>query len=512
MNASKSAIVLITSILGSAVGALTAIVIGRWLGPSNYGVYSYCYGLAGVFSGLGDLGFHQVYLKRIAEHGEEARFTANFLGAKLVLVGMVAAGTCLGLLWAASHGQVRGALETQTVALILLGYVLTNLLVIPATVYFNGRREMAKSSLISLAQPLVMLAIVLLLLPRDPGPRTLALLSLSQPLGAALLIRFWLRRPILIRPRYDGDVFRDYIRYVAPVALSTIAAGAYLYIDRLLIKAFLPFADVGYFVVAQRFSVLLLLFSGSTMSILLAAMSRAHHEGRDDEVERIARRATKYLSLITVPAAVFSALYARTIISGTMGVAYLPAVPILQILMLRVILMTYNRATSFMLNAIEKLKVISALSLAWYALGVGLDFVLIPKMLAGHAMLGLGAAGVAAKDVIVDVLALILNNSLANFYIRARFYWRVLYHLMAGAAFWGTSSWVNRFVHHPMAQIVVGGAVGVATYCTVLAVLGELRGEELRTAWSAIDPRRARAYVIGELRVERPTQESLAQG
>jgi O-antigen/teichoic acid export membrane protein len=512
MNANKSVIVLITSILSSAIGAVTAIFIGRWLGPTNYGVYSYCYGLAGVFSGFGDLGFHQVYLKRIAEHGEEGRFTANFLGAKLVLVGMVVTGTWLGLLWAASHGQVHGALETQTVALILVGYVLTNLLVVPATVYFNGRREIAKTCLIGLAQPLVMLAMVLLLLPRDPGPRMLALLALSQPLGAALLIRFWLRRPVFIRPRFDGDVFRNYMRYVAPVALSSIVAGAYLYIDRLLIKAFLPYADVGYFVVAQRFSVLLLLFSSSTMSILLAAMSRAHHEGRDDEVGRIARRATKYLSLITVPAAVFSALYARTIISGTVGVAYLPAVLILQILMLRVVLMTYNRATSFMLNAIEKLKVISALSIGWYALGVGLDFVLIPKMLAGHAMLGLGAAGVAAKDVIVDILALILNNTLANVYIQARFYWRVLYHLMAGAVFWGTSSWVNRFVHPPVVQIVVGGGVGLAAYCAVLALLGELRGEELRSIWGAIDPRRAHAYVIGELRVERPIKEGLAKG
>jgi O-antigen/teichoic acid export membrane protein len=511
MNASKSNIVLITSILSSAVGAVTAIFIGRWLGPTNYGVYSYCFGLAGIFSGFGDLGFHQVYLKRIAEHEEEGRFTANFLGAKLVLVGMVVAGTWLALLWAASHGAVRGALEAQTVALVLLGYVLTNLLVVPATVYFNGRREMAKSSLIGLAPPLVMLAMVLLLLPRDPDPRMLALLALSQPLGAALVIRFWFRRPVFIRPRYDGDVFRDYMRYVAPVAFSSIVAGAYLYIDRLLIKAFLPYADVGYFVVAQRFSVLLLLFSTSTMSILLAAMSRSHHEGRDDEVVRIARRATKYLSLITVPAAVFSALYARTIISGTVGVAYLPAVLILQILMLRIIFMTYNRATSFMLNAIEKLKVISALSIGWYALGVGLDFVLIPKMLAGHVMLGLGVAGVAVKDVIVDVLALILNNTLANVYIEARFYWRVLYHLMAGAAFWGTSFSVNRFVHPPLVQLVIGGAVGFAAYCAVLAFLGELRGEELRVVWSTIDPRRARAYVIGELTVEKPTKEGLAR-
>ena len=56
MNARKSTIVLLAQILSSAIGALTAMFIGRWLGPSNYGVYSYCYGVVGMFSGLGDLG------------------------------------------------------------------------------------------------------------------------------------------------------------------------------------------------------------------------------------------------------------------------------------------------------------------------------------------------------------------------------------------------------------------------------------------------------------------------
>jgi O-antigen/teichoic acid export membrane protein len=505
MNANRSTIVLTAQILSAVVGAVTAIFIGRWLGPSNYGVYGYCYGLVGVFSGLGDLGFHQVYLKRIAEHEEEGRFTANFLGAKLVLVGMVVAGTLLALFWAASHGQVRGATEMQTAALILVGYVLTNLLVMPATTYYNGRREVVKSSLIGVVQPLLMLILVLLLLPLDPSPAMLALLALAQPLIAVLLIRFWLHRLVLIRPRFDRDILRNYLRYVGPVAVSSLAAGVYLYIDRVIIKAFLPYADLGYFVIAQRFSVLLLLFSGSTMSILLAAMSRAHHEGRPDEVERIARRATKYLSLIAVPAAVFSARYARIIISGTVGGAYLPAVLVLQILMLRVILMTYNRATASMLSAIEKLKVISVLSIGWYALGVCLDFVLIPRIFAGHAMLGLGIVGVAVKDVIVDLLALVLNNTLTHVYIQARFYWRVLYHLTAGATFWGTSSWIDRLVHPPLAQVLVGGAAGFAAYCAALALLGELRREELRAIWGAIDPRRARAYVMGELGVERTT-------
>lgn len=473
MNSRKSTIVLLAQILSSAIGAVTVIFIGRWLGPRNYGIYSYCYGVVGIFSGLGDLGFHQVYLKRIAEHEEEGRYTANFLGAKLVLVGMVIAGTLLALLWAAQHGHMLGVAETQTAVLILLGYVLTNLLILPATVYFDGRREIAKSSLVNVVQPLVMLVMVLLLLPRHPGPRMLALLALSQPISAALLIRFWLRRPVFIRPRYDGDVLRSYLRYVAPVALSSLTCGVYLYIDRLLIKAFLPYADVGYFVISQRFSVLLLLFSSSTMNILLASMSRAHHESRPDEVGRIARRATKYLSLITVPAAVFSALYARIIISLTVGAAYLPAVLILQVLMIRVVFMTYNRATGCMLNAIEKLKVISALSIGWYALGVGLDFVLIPKVLAGHAMLGLGAVGVAVKDVIVDILALALNNMLAYHYIRARFYWRVLYHITAGAVFLGVASWINHLIHTPLAQLMVGATVGLGTYCGILMLLGE---------------------------------------
>jgi O-antigen/teichoic acid export membrane protein len=512
MNSRKSTIVLLVQILSSAIGALTAIFIGRWLGPTSYGIYSYCYGVVGVFSGLGDLGFHQIYLKRIAEQKEEGRYTANFLGAKLVLVGMVVAGTLLALLWEASHGQMRSAVVTQTAAFILLGYVLTNLLIYPTTVYFEGRREIAKSSLVNIVQPPVMLVMVLLLLHRYPGPRMLALLALSQPISAALLIRFWLRRPVFIRPRFDIDVLRNYLSYVAPVALSSLAAGVYMYIDRLLIKSFLPYADVGYFVISQRFSVLLLLFSSSVMNILLAAMSRAHHEGRPDEVWGLARRATKYLSLITVPAAVFSALYAKTIITHTVGAAYLPAVLVMQVLMVKVIFMTYNRATSLMLNAIEKLKLISALSVGWYALGVSLDLVLIPKVLAGHAMLGLGVVGVAVKDVIVDLLALTLNNTLAYHYIGAKFYWRVLYHLIAGALFWGTSSWINRFIHLPLTQLVVGGAAGFVVYLGTLTSLGELGREELRVIWGAIDPQRARTYIIGELRVEEAAFKNVEQG
>jgi O-antigen/teichoic acid export membrane protein len=512
MNSRKSTIVLLTQILSSAIGALMAIFIGRWLGPTGYGVYSYYYGVVGIFSGLGDLGFHQIYLKRIAEHEEEGRYTANFLGAKLVLVGMVVAGTLLALLWEASRGQMRSAVDTQTAAFILLGYVLTNLLVLPAMVYFQGRREIAKACLVQVVQPPVMLAMVLLLLHRYPGPRMLALLALSQPISAALLIRFWLRRSVFIRPRYDVDVLRNYLSYVAPVALSSLAAGVYLYIDRLLIKAFLPYADVGYFVISQRFSVLILLFSSSTMSILMASMSRAHHEGRPDEVGELARRATKYLSLITVPAAVFSALYAKTIISLTVGAAYLPAALIVQVLMIRVIFMTYYRATSVMLGAIERLKLISALSIGWYALGVSLDLVLIPKVLAGHAMLGLGVVGVAVKDAIVDLLALTLNNTLAYHYIGARFYWRVLRHLAAGGVFWGTSSCINRLIHPPLAQLAVGATAGLAAYCGILVLLGELRREELRVIWSAIDPQRGLTYVIGELKVEKAAYKSDEQG
>jgi len=298
--------------------------------------------------------------------------------------------------------------------------------------------------------------------------------------GAAILY-FFLRHELRgIRFNFDMGVINDYLKYVIPLLPATVLGFIYDKIDPIIMKQFLSFSEIGLFVASQKFNILLLTASASSMTILFSSFSE-HAANKDySKIEEVSNRATKYISIPVTFVSLFLVYNTAPFISFFMSDAYLPAVPIIQVFMFQVVLMSVSRTFDSIVLATERLYFVSVMGILLYSIGIFLDYVLIPKELFGVPMFGLGASGPAFKSLIIYALSIISGGLYLFYKLKISIYWRFIAHICSGV--------VAGFISSKMALVV--GLTGLYSlifsfcffsiiYFLFLIVCGELRKDDL---------------------------------
>ena len=525
MIGQKGALIVANMLVGTILGLVAAILIGRFFEPTAVGQLTYALSIAGLFFFITDLGVGQAHVKLVSEGRDPGDCFATYRAFKLVATTVFVLLFGGGLL--VYHVILGKPLEDTTLPIILLviGYYVARAIADVGQSTFDARLETAKTQTAQLTDTLTRVALSIFFalvmaatvhqvawamrfvpqldwVAREPG-LALAVATFAGALLAASVSLTLLFRSLEVG-RFRRELWREYVRFAFPLFISSSIVLFSAYVDGAMLGFFRGAADAGVFGQVRRLPLVLAGFGTALSALLLPAVSGmlARHDRAGVEVT--ANGAMRYLSLFLVPAAAFAATFPREIIHLTLGDQWVSGAPALALLSIGVVLATFGHAHSFLLLGHGNSRISAWVGVAAALVLVGLNLLLIPDDLRflGLPLFGLGLTGAAIATVASNLVWWLGTRHYAGRIAGFRPRNHLLPHVIGAVVMSGALLALNATVlpmerwYHFLAHLAIGGVV----YLVVLVAIRELTLDDYRFARRVLHPGDMVRYITGEIR------------
>ncbi len=386
--------VFVSQIVTLGSGFLLNIVLSRWLGPADFGLYTLTLTVFTISTLIAGLGIPETVVKYVADYRSDqerlnAVVTAGVINA---LVLGVAAGLALFFF----SGEIAGAFGMPELSgLIRIIAVAVPISIVNTTLLglLNGLREMRSYSFRFMVRALLLIVLVTLFIAAGLGPGGAILAVLLTEIGTLVFVISIARRHFCL---FTTDYRGTSIKMLAFGSRIFIASAIYLintYTDTLLIGYMLTDIDVGRYAVAIAIArVAFLSLPGSVSTVNYPAISEYYSKGLHDTVEAVINRSIRYcLALLSTMGLVLIYL-AGTIIGLLFGPAYLPAVPAFTVLVFGMIVFGAVASVGPAVSAMNRPGIASKVNIFVAAVNVCLDLALIPLFGITGAAIGTSGA------------------------------------------------------------------------------------------------------------------------
>jgi O-antigen/teichoic acid export membrane protein len=391
-------------VLGQAAMTVLAIALsaalGRWLGPSDFGILYFVTTVNGFSYVVVDWGQSFYVVREVAAHPGKAR---ALLGSALVMrvagTGlMVALGTAVVVTLgypAPTPGYTALAIAMGLPALLATTYSLV----------FRGKERMDFSAGVDVANRLLVVTITIAALAL--GGRVLSAVVAQGVAGVGALIvgAYLYRRLRLSRPRGSMATARELLVGGTPMVAMSIAIALLPNIDAILLSKLAPGSAVGWYGAARNFMSVLTAPAAILGTAAYPRLSRAVHDPAQFRTElRVALRPLLVLGALGAVGTYFFADLAVTLVYGK--ARYAPAVPILQLFAPVLLLLFVDMPLGGAILAAGKSRSFAAVKLLSVLVGAVLDFLFISFF---QARLGNGGLGVTLSFCISELVMVIAS-------------------------------------------------------------------------------------------------------
>lgn len=394
--------------LGSVLVLQTGymIAVARYLGPENFGRFSFIFSIIQMLLIGGDLGLHNAALREISGRLEESQLTSGlFFRLKLILTSGLLVGVFVLATFLPETSDTRVAL-----AILGLGMFLHSLnLAINVVFQAHGKLYWASLNIfgVFLVQTIVGTAFLLM------GGQLIAVaVAYLVATGVALIANFLLFESVIHPARiHRGGNWKDFVRKSWPVGLGTLFHTVSGRIGITLLALLAGAYPAGIYSAAGRIATAMSNVPIGIFSAVLPVM--ASFQGESKPVRRLFSRSLLLMASISVPFAVIFYTYAEPIILLIYGQQYSASVTILKILAWSLIPVFVGMAFSHVLlsqhQLVTRLPLATGLALIT---NLAANFVLIPA---------LGARGAAYSLLISEtLLAVAYAGASVSFLFRSR--------------------------------------------------------------------------------------------
>ena len=390
------------NITGSFFTVILFIYLARILKAENFGYLSYAGTLIFYLFNFIDLGLSTYGIREIAKDKSAAsEYVSNIVSFKLMLAVIL----FIGFFLISSLAHQGALIRILMLELTLMFFVSA----LASEWAFQGLEKMymvfVSLGVTSFLQ--LLLNVLLVKCPGDILKVPLINFFASIPVIVFFLNRLKFRLRLF---RLDLKKIRLYMSSAIVIWAISIFAQVYNGLDIAILGFFRPPQEVGYFSVARRIVggvTLLMTFLASAVLPHLSSTFKDDMPGFRQGTRKFLKMSGVILVLVFAPVIVFSG----RIISLTVGNEYLPASMPLKIMMMAVILVTFNLPYSTGLIAACMEKEVLKQACASAALSLFLNFLLMPRY---------GMMGASVSFLFAELLALVWILWVYNNKIRAR--------------------------------------------------------------------------------------------
>jgi stage V sporulation protein B len=445
------------------LGWITHPIIGRFLGPAAYGVYGVVLSLQTIVGLLLTLGIPMAISRFVAQDHDHAHSILYQAARLQLLLAVIAAGATVlfSPVFASLLGDSSLVPYIRMVSLILLFQASYPLF----TQYLGGLHYFGRQAALTVIYAVAKLvgAVGLFFIFHLYG--VLAGFAIGG-LVASIIGWFWIRDAGGYQRRQLP--IKAFISFAGMYVIILIGLQILISLDLFMVKALLKDdTSTGYYNAAVNLSRISYFLLQSLSFIILPSVSALTKPGQShDKAVAFIRDVLRYLIALIVPAAVFAAATSRPLILLFFSRQYLPAAPMLTVLMIGLGSMAFYLLLINIVAGAGKAKVGLGLTFSMVALSAILGAILIPRF---------GLLGAAWQTTITGLIGLtVLTIYLTRtFGIKLPVKSTINVLLATAIAVLPTYFWEASAVLLPVQYLLLG-----TLYLGALIVLGEVTAED----------------------------------
>ena len=335
---------MVSQIINSICAFIWTILITRYLGPSEYGIYGSALSFAGLLVILTDLGISSYVIRVISTDFNKEEYYLRTSFTLTLLLSILYVIIMLFLL------KILGWNNYRTFICML--FVFENIIIrfsSIAYVSFQAHEELKYQSISKIITTFFSFILVLLVLLGDSGLTGVAFAFLIANIIAFIYTMIMLIKHF-VKPKfvYNISFYKKLILGGIPFALGSIFYSIYYSIDVLMIAQFIGTYETGLYNAAYKLISVLTLFYTIYTTAVYPVIVKLFDDDDDNLLNMSLVKSMKFLLVITVPIAVFTCLYSYDIIN-IYGPDFIEAGGVLNILVWTVCFLFVNGSCSSVL-------------------------------------------------------------------------------------------------------------------------------------------------------------------
>lgn len=373
-------------VVSRVLTGLAPVVLARYLGPKEYGIYALVLALVGIVAGASHLGQNNALQKFLPEYSvKDSRRGGAILADTLVLVSAVLVVVCAFFFflsgWIASaiynEPSLTGVFRFS--ALLVLFLSLFNL-ALSVVAGLQDFKSYSKAMVIRSAGFLALawVGVWLFGLYGALGGQLLACVFGVVFLAGVSIKSVRQRFPGMVRTVFSRDILGELFSFSFPAFLAGIlVAPAYWWANTLLARD-RGFVQVGLFGVAFALCQLIMVVPNSLSIPAISFMSETYASPESDRFSALVGANLRLVWALTLPISLGCALFAPWIVTLLFGAAYQNAAPLAFVMSLVGLLMAINSVIGYAIAASGRMWYGFGINTFWLVVFLACSFFLVP--------------------------------------------------------------------------------------------------------------------------------------
>jgi O-antigen/teichoic acid export membrane protein len=373
----------LSTVVGKLFYFLLFILIGRYLGPSDLGKFTFALSFVAMFAVVNDLGLNILAVREVAKEEDLAgKYLGNIAAIKVVL-GMVA--LALVMLFVNLMGYPQ-----DNIRIVLLMGVAALLTAVSNGMrwVFQAYQRLEYESLVSVVQNILYFCLGFLAISLGLGVYGVGFSQIAVGILVVLFTWILLKKGFLkVKFEIDLDFWKKILRKSVPFALMLVFTGLYLNADTVLLSKFKGDQAVGLYNAANRLVLAGKMIPGVIIPALFPVMAEISRAGQS-EFNNFLEKSSILMFSLALPVAVAITILAGKTIGLLYGAGFVGSVLCLQILVWGMFFMYISIVLGFGLIAKGKQKTNTVIT----GIGLGISLILNLLLIPGFGNIGTSIA------------------------------------------------------------------------------------------------------------------------
>ena len=340
---------LISQIIGSICAFIWTILMARYLGVSEYGIFGFAASLTGILIITNDLGINIHITRHIStDYDSSPKYLGNIIPLKSILAIGTFIITLIILIIMKSDELTLTVTLLFTIEMIIKSYI--SLLNGTFQAFEEGKYQGIGNTILNS----ILLIFILISIFSDLGIYGIAISYILANI-ITLIYEFYVLRKYVAKPNYELDTSfcKNIIKLAFPFAVGSILYTIYYSIDIVMLTNLVGSYSTGIYNATYKLISVLTLFYSIYTAVIFPVMSKFYKN--DKSLLLISfEKSVKYLMLIMIPITVGTMFYSLDIIQLFYGHEYDPSSSMLSILIWTICLLFINGACNTLLLASYK--------------------------------------------------------------------------------------------------------------------------------------------------------------
>jgi len=397
-------------IISTGLLAVTAAVVARLLGATNYGLYAGGTAAFNFALALTDLGFSVVASREMAKRPDEQ---GRLLPAAVQIQLLWSMAIALGLLaLAIGTGGTRGEVELVLCPAVALAGLSASRQIF--MVRYRATPLVILDISLGVLQASFMIAFAVAHAGIVPIAAVLSAAWCITGIASTLLAR----RVVRFESPLKGERLRI-LRMALPLGIVSVLASLYFTIDQLILSFIVASRELGQYAAAVRLLSVVVMIPGYVMAAGLPGLAR--NAGDREALSRFAGTLGHWLAVTALPICVGLAVFASPVIRLVFGPAYAQSAHLLRVLMVAGVLALVSNLTGITLSALSIIRPQLIFNLISLAVNVTGNIVFVPR----YGVIASAWFTVASETIVVSYGIVTLRKRLSYRIVVGRL-WRPL--------------------------------------------------------------------------------------